>query len=248
MAERGWLDRAFGGVRGQVTLAALCVTAVTLTCLGIGASIMLSRQVRADVETSMTEVLDEVEVRLRAGEAISSFTHSSGVEVFVDRSFVSDDDSLGMSRTVELDGGRTAIVNARAPVASLTQTLAALRLTLWILMPLAAGLTALVANLAVRRALRPVSDITATARQITTAGSSERVPIPATADEVAVLAETINDMLSSLERHELDRRRFVSDASHELRSPLMVLINEAELAAEHHETADVAAFAAAVHA
>lgn len=247
MAEAGGLERVLGGVRGQVTIAALLVTVVMLTGLGITASILLSARAESDVRTAVETVLDGVEQRLRDGEAITSLTHPSGVDVLVDRAFDgSGGTAVIATRTVRLEDGRTISVNARASTTNLNTTIRTLRITLWILMPLAALLTAAVANLTVKRALEPVSAITNEARRIGRSPGAGRVPVPTTGDEVAELAETINEMLAALEAHEVERRRFLSDASHELRSPLMVLINEADLATNRPDATDLSRFARAV--
>jgi two-component system OmpR family sensor kinase len=57
------------------------------------------------------------------------------------------------------------------------------------------------------------------------------VQVPATRDEVAALATTVNDLLSRLQRALARQRALVADASHELRAPFAVLRGELELAA-----------------
>ena len=88
---------------------------------------------------------------------------------------------------------------------------------------------ALLAGLAVAdRAMRPISALTALARDITTTRDpSRRMPIPAADDEIGELAETMDGMLESLDEARTERERaferqreFVADASHELRTPL----------------------------
>jgi two-component system OmpR family sensor kinase len=79
-------------------------------------------------------------------------------------------------------------------------------------------------------ALRPVEELRSEAAAISTTEPTRRLPVPETGDELQRLAETLNAMLDQL--HEaLDReRRFVDEASHELRTPIGVLKAEVHLA------------------
>lgn len=79
-------------------------------------------------------------------------------------------------------------------------------------------------------ALRPVEELRSEAAAISTSEPTRRLPVPETGDELQWLAETLNGMLDQL--HEaLDReRRFVDEASHELRTPIGVLKAEVDLA------------------
>nr|WP_240896864.1 HAMP domain-containing sensor histidine kinase [Kineococcus vitellinus] len=77
--------------------------------------------------------------------------------------------------------------------------------------------------------MRPVEAIRRTVEGITSAGLDGRVPVPEGRDEVARLAVTMNEMLSRLESSQRSQRRFVADASHELRSPVATLRAAAEV-------------------
>lgn len=74
--------------------------------------------------------------------------------------------------------------------------------------------------LMVGRSLTSVDRIRARVEDITAADLSERVPVPAANDEVGRLAVTMNHMLDRLQVSVDRQRRFVADASHELKSPL----------------------------
>jgi signal transduction histidine kinase len=73
------------------------------------------------------------------------------------------------------------------------------------------------------RALRPVEAIRARVASMSEKDLAERVPVPAARDEVGRLAETMNGMIARLEQAQKVQRRFVADASHELRSPLATI-------------------------
>jgi signal transduction histidine kinase len=77
--------------------------------------------------------------------------------------------------------------------------------------------------LLVGQALGPVERIRKRVQGIGAGGLTERVPVPETRDEIARLAQTMNQMLDRLQAGQATQRRFVSDASHELRSPLATL-------------------------
>lgn len=83
----------------------------------------------------------------------------------------------------------------------------------------------------VGRALRPVERIRTRVSQIGGSTVQERIPVPASGDEIERLAETMNDMLARLDTAQQTQRRFVADSSHELRSPLATLAASMELAA-----------------
>lgn len=78
------------------------------------------------------------------------------------------------------------------------------------------------------RVLRPVQAVTTTARSISGGDLSRRIP-DAGHDEIGVLAATFNDMLTRLETAFESQRRFVSDAGHELRTPITVVRGHLEL-------------------
>jgi signal transduction histidine kinase len=85
----------------------------------------------------------------------------------------------------------------------------------------------------VGRALAPVEAIRVEVEAISTKELHRRVPEPLGTDEIARLATTMNHMLARLEEGQVRQRRFVSDASHELRSPVTTIRTHAEVALSH---------------
>ncbi|MGI8575790.1 MAG: ATP-binding protein [Egibacteraceae bacterium] len=93
--------------------------------------------------------------------------------------------------------------------------------------------------LVVGRALGPVEAIRSEVADISAAELHRRVPEPRGEDEIARLSRTMNAMLGRLEDSHRRQQRFISDASHELRSPAATIRHVAELALAHPELASV---------
>jgi signal transduction histidine kinase len=79
------------------------------------------------------------------------------------------------------------------------------------------------------RVLRPVSEITATARRVSRESLHERIALEGPDDELKQLADTFNSMLGRLEAGFEREAAFVRNASHELRTPLSVIRTEADV-------------------
>src|SRR5699024_4223452 len=113
------------------------------------------------------------------------------------------------------------------------------RAAMLVALPALLGVVALVTWLVTGRALRPVSAIRAELAEITAGDLSRRVPVPQARDEIHALATTTNGTLGALDNAVSQQRRFIADASHELRSPLAILRAQLEVAQAHPQLLDV---------
>ena len=86
--------------------------------------------------------------------------------------------------------------------------------------------------LLMRRALKPVAEITSRAEGITSRNLGERLPVAPTGDELERLSVSLNRMIARLEESFQHTSRFTADASHELRTPLTILRGELESVAQ----------------
>ncbi|MCE5288576.1 MAG: HAMP domain-containing histidine kinase [Nocardiaceae bacterium] len=104
--------------------------------------------------------------------------------------------------------------------------------------PFVVAIACLATYLVIGRSLRSVESIRERVSSISSSKLSGRVPVPEAKDEIAALAETMNEMLARLEAAHRAQQRFVSDASHELRSPLSTITAALEVGAIHPELLD----------
>jgi signal transduction histidine kinase len=114
--------------------------------------------------------------------------------------------------------------------------------------PVAIVLASLLGYALAAAGLRPVEAIRRRAQEVSLSRADERLPLPAAHDEIRRLGETLNEMLDRLGRSFERERRFVADASHELRTPVAVIKTELEgaLRAGRHEPQVREALVAAV--
>lgn len=160
---------------------------------------------------------------------------AAGGPVMVTRTI--DDDAFIAATEVATAGGDYTVV-AEAPLASVRRSVETVTGILVVGTPLlVAGFAAMVWVL-VGRSLRPVDVLRAEVDEISHTTMHRRVHEPGTDDEVDRLAITMNEMLDRLESASDRQRRFVSDASHELKTPLATIRTSMEVALRNPDTAD----------
>jgi signal transduction histidine kinase len=143
-----------------------------------------------------------------------------------------DDDNpyVIIARGTDFGGTRYTVIVASS-VETQRETVKTVAAYLLVGFPLLIVLVGAATWVLVGRALRPVEQIRARVHGIGVGQLDERVPVPATGDEIARLAVTMNQMLDRLQSGQETQRRFVADASHELRSPIASLMAALEVVA-----------------
>jgi two-component system OmpR family sensor kinase len=147
--------------------------------------------------------------------------------------FVTLPDRRGGVRTcilpVDIDGRSNVIIVAR-PLSNQRAMLESVRTVLFLVFPTALVLAAIGGYLLARQSLSPVIAMTEHASRIGTTTLHERLPVPNAYDEYGQLATVINGLLSRVESAFEHQRRFMADASHELRTPISIVRGEADIA------------------
>lgn len=127
------------------------------------------------------------------------------------------------SEPIMFEGQQMAIVQAAQVLNDVERVLGQLLFALALAVPLMTIFAATGSYLLVTRTLRPIDRMTHTARAISSGDLSARLNLSKTDDEVGRLAATFDDMLDRLEASFERERRFLADASHELRTPITAM-------------------------
>lgn len=249
--------RGRASVRLRVTLAAAGLFAVALTVASFALVRTVHDNLADEIAQTNQEQLDTVAAQLERGVSPGEVAVPRGngngqprlvvqapgerpVPVVPGQNpppLAAGDPRVRAQRTIETAKGTITLV-AEQSLAEVDSTVDSITRLLFFGVP---GLVLLVAALTwwlAGRALRPVEAIRAEAAAITGSTIHRRVPEPGTDDEIGRLARTMNSMLDRLEESSIRQRRFVSDASHELRSPVAAIRAQLEVALRRGDTAD----------
>jgi heavy metal sensor kinase len=134
------------------------------------------------------------------------------------------------------NGGRY-VIEVGASNREIERVLHGLLLAIAIGLPVVVAVAIAGGYLLMRRALRPVDEITQSAERITSRNLSERLPAAETGDEIERLSAGLNRMIARLDESFQHIHRFSADASHELRTPLTILRGELEAAVQQPQIA-----------
>jgi signal transduction histidine kinase len=263
---------ALGTVRVRTTLAAAVIVGVALVAGALALLLLLRNELTDEVRAAAQLRADDVATALEDGASPEEVTASSDDDVLIqvrdedgrvvassphleedlpqvepgdsDEIMIDTDDEpfLAVGATAETSAGRSSIVVARTleTVAESTRLVGGF---LVVGLPLLLAVVVFTTWKLVGRALKPVDAIRTEVDEISAAELFRRVPNPPGNDEIARLAATMNQMLDRLDRAQQQQRQFVSDASHELRSPVASIREQAEVALAHPERITTSALA-----
>ncbi|HVP47932.1 MAG TPA: histidine kinase dimerization/phospho-acceptor domain-containing protein, partial [Bryobacteraceae bacterium] len=133
--------------------------------------------------------------------------------------------------------GRQYVVLAAESLHSIKEELGVVRRVLYLGLPLVLLIAGAGGFLLASKNLAPVRWMAEQARKITDKNLDERLEIGAANEELTMLAGSFNELLSRLDRSFETMRRFVADASHELRTPIAVIRGEADVSLDHDRSA-----------
>ncbi len=202
-------------------------------------SLSAHRQHLVGKTDSFAEVLSPAGAVLDSSQAIGGVNllapdqlrAAAAAPIFVNRGPLpgTDDNVRLLAAPVAAPAGERIVVVGTSTAAR-DESLTDLEQLLLVALPAALILASAAGYWVAAAALRPVEAMRARAEEISTAAPDERLPVPATRDEVARLGETLNEMLARIGDAMERERAFVADASHELRTPLAILRAELDLA------------------
>jgi signal transduction histidine kinase len=129
-------------------------------------------------------------------------------------------------------------LHAVSSVSDIMRSVGALSAALWLGLPILVVGSGVMTWLITGRTLAPVGVMTRRVRELSATTLDARVPVPPTDDEIAELASTMNEMLDRLQAASVSQRQFVSDASHELRSPVASIRAQLETALQYPDDVD----------
>ena len=254
-------------VRVRTTVGAVVVVGIALVVAAVAMVVLLRRSLTNDVRTAarfralavanvvetgpygpirVGDSEDEfVQVLDNSGSVVATSANLRGRPAVIDLApgesedveVPFEDDPFLAIALSDATGGQTYTIVAGRTLETVVESTQVVVTLLLFGVPLMLLVVAGVTWRVTGRALAPVEGIRSEVESITTSALHRRVPVPSSGDEIARLARTMNETLARLEEGHARQRRFVSDASHELRSPVASIRQHAEVAIAHPENA-----------
>jgi signal transduction histidine kinase len=258
-------------LRARITLVSTAIVAATLLIGALVFVLVLRAVLVTEVSTAAERDLEQIETEFHSTGALASFDADDD-EIFVQ---VTDASGALLAGSETLDGQPVPLADADDPQTvrlpdedaaylvateeidditlaagrSLEAVDEAVGTVTWLLaaaVPLLLAVVAVLTWIVVGRALSPVERMRREVDAVTATSLDRRIKDPGRADEIGRLARTMNTMLDRLDTSQRAQRQFVSDASHELRSPLASLRQYAEVAQAHPDRMSLEDLAEAV--
>ncbi|WIB35936.1 HAMP domain-containing protein [Curtobacterium sp. MCJR17_043] len=257
MAERSRPSRRPRSIRARATGGAALVVLVALVIGAVAFVGVLRTSLSDGVRSSAEQTLDGLATRVEADGAGAVTAEDDDVLAQLQgddgRVLARAEDSPGrplgtaeesryrhdgerwlvVADDVDLPDGTGGVLVVGAPLEDADAAVQTVTVLLVVAVPVVVALMSLVTWIVVGRALRPVDRMRREVDDVEGTNLHARVDEPGSGDEVDRLAVTMNRMLGRLEASQQAQRRFVSDASHELRSPLATIRQHAEVARAH---------------
>jgi signal transduction histidine kinase len=230
-------------VRWRVTIISALVFAVAFSAAAFGLVRVVHNNLVDRINETNQQQLDALQAAVNNGalepphDSNNAFCYVSPDGRAVCQIRPPQNDGIAARREIQTAAGNITLV-AQQSLAEVDTTVDNLTTLMYVVVPLLVLLVAFGVWYFAGRALRPVEAIRAEAAAITGTTMYRRVPEPGTDDEIGRLARTMNAMLERLELSSQRQKQFVSDASHELRSPLASIRANLEVALRNSSTAD----------
>ncbi len=181
-------------------------------------------EMKGDVNAAANEVVREIKVR---GGSVAIL--DNGRLLAATPGYSPRQDDRVATRTAEA-GGHAYQIAVAASLDPVNAELAAIRRALFIALPFFIAIAGFGGYALATRSLRPLDSMAEQARRITGSNLETRIAVEHPAQEVDVLIAAFNELLARLHQSFETMRRFVADASHELRTPVAIIRGEADVA------------------
>ena len=226
---------------GLFTVLFLLFSLGLYTVMSRSLSARMDQALATEVDTAVVLFLDEMgetkgDARASAAETVAGMKlHGDAIAVVDGSETLAITPVVGggarrvVERAVE-SYGRTFRVVASAPLESIEAPLAVARQAIFLVLPLALALAGVGGWLLATRALKPLYTVAEQAARIGGRSLHTRLDPGRATEELRVLVDSFNDLLSRLDQSFEAMRRFVADASHELRTPVSIIRGEADVA------------------